>query len=323
MVNWASGRRGFTLIELLVVIAVIAVLIALLLPAVQQAREAARRAQCKNNLKQIGIALHNYHESHEQLPLGEAVQGSGVQVRTNSAWGWAVMILPEMDQVPLFDQIDPGHVTLAQALADPARRQVLQTPLEAYVCPSDPAGGTTNTNRPLNNQLVSKANYIASHGVCAWSSGSNRIPGPFGYNIGSGFNEFTDGVSNTFLVGERSSQNPLVDPPGAAVWAGVTTVNNIAFATTLPSSSVDGIMGLAYGNINTPTLGIHQFSSHHLGGAHFLMGDGRVQFISENIHSFIDVTPGPSDIVGCISSASWGTYQRLTGHDDGTTVGEF
>lgn len=313
-----TRHRGFTLIELLVVIAIIAVLIALLLPAVQQAREAARRTQCRNNLKQIGIALHAYHERNKQLPLGEAVSAQpATQAGTLSAWGWGVAILPDLDQAPLFDQLNPGPVTLRQALANTTQRALLQTPLAVYVCPTDPAANPLNNNRKLNNQLVAKGNYIASHGVCAWNSSgsSGREPGPFGYNIGASFKDFTDGQSNTFLVGERSSEYPNYTTPGAGVWAGVTTVDDIIFSVSVPSQSVDGVLGLTYGNINTPTNGAHQFSSHHAGGAHFLMGDGRVQFISENIHSNLD------NVAACITTTNWGTYQRLTGHKDGEVVG--
>jgi prepilin-type N-terminal cleavage/methylation domain-containing protein/prepilin-type processing-associated H-X9-DG protein len=329
MCNQLTRRRGFTLIELLVVMAVIAVLIALLLPAVQQAREAARRTECKNNLKQIGIALHAYHERHKQLPLGEAVSSGSVRSQTLSAWGWAVMILPDMDQAPLFDQLSPGRVTLRQALADAARLQILQTPLQVHRCPSDPLGIPLNNDRRLNNELVAKGNYIASHGVCAWNSSgsSGRVPGPFGYNFGETLDDFRDGVSNTFLVGERSTSNPQNPHPGAAVWAGVTTVDDIAFSVAVPSDAVDGIMGLTYGNINTPVNAAHQFSSHHTGGAHFLMGDGSVQFVSENIYSFMDLTVGTvrghTDIIGCLDFTNSGTYQRLTGHRDGTVTSDF
>lgn len=304
-------RKGFTLIELLVVIAIIAILIALLLPAVQQAREAARRTSCRNNLKQIGIALHTYHERAGQLPLGEAVDSG-----RRSAWGWAVAILPEMDNTPLFDRIAPNETTLANVLADATRREALTTSLEAYLCPSD-SYNRLNQDRMLDGRLVATSNYIASHGVCAWKAAYPRPRGPFAYNFGARFSDFQDGQSNTFLAGERATRPPIGADNAAGVWAGVTTVDNILFRSSLPSSSADGVMGLTYGVINSPTGGMHQFSSQHGGGAHFLMGDGRVKFVSENIHSNLDGIPA------CDDASNWGTYQRLTCYDDGQVVGEF
>jgi prepilin-type N-terminal cleavage/methylation domain-containing protein len=108
--------RGFTLIELLVVIAIIAILIALLLPAVQQAREAARRTQCKNNLHQIGIALHNYHDAFRILPPGQVTSVHWLQT-DSTMWGWAAMLLPYLDQSPMYNLLTPGDITLGAALA--------------------------------------------------------------------------------------------------------------------------------------------------------------------------------------------------------------
>lgn len=312
-------RRAFTLIELLVVIAIIAILIALLLPAVQQAREAARRSQCKNNLKQIGVAMHNYHERNRQFPPGEVTHANNGQ--SASAWGWPVMLLPDLDQAPLYQQLDAGPTTLAQALDDTTKRNSLQTPLSAFLCPSDPSE-TLNSNRPLRSATgqsvpVATSNYVGVHSVCAWVKGSGREPGPFAYNYGARIAEFSDGLSNTFLAGERATDNPSGSQSAAGIWAGITTVNNISFSPTLPSSSIDGLLGLAYGTLNTPSLGTHQFSSQHVGGAHFLMGDGSVQFISENIHSHLDNEPA------CANPVNWGIYQKLSGHSDGQVVGDF
>ncbi len=143
-------RCGFTLIELLVVIAIIAILIALLLPAVQQAREAARRTQCKNNLKQLGLALHNYHDVMKQFPpgfvdqLSSAATASGAAVAATTQdgnWGWGSYTLPYIDQAPLYNLLNVGNRTLLQAANDTTNggRRGLQTPLEAFRCPSDTA----------------------------------------------------------------------------------------------------------------------------------------------------------------------------------------
>src|SRR5690606_1821609 len=139
-------RRGFTLIELLVVIAIIAVLIALLLPAVQQAREAARRSQCQNNLKQLGLALHNYHDTYARFPSAvfwTDVDGDGQADRDEGHWAWGAAILPFIEQGNLADRMQPGTLTPTQVHAlDPS---LLKTPLAVFQCPSDDGG----VNSPL------------------------------------------------------------------------------------------------------------------------------------------------------------------------------
>ena len=137
-------RKGFTLIELLVVIAIIAILVALLLPAVQQAREAARRSQCKNNLKQIGIGMHGYHDTFSTLPPGFVRVHAADTDKGN--WGWGTFILPFMDQGALYEALSPGEVdpavtnsngSLASAVQNPAKRAEMQNALPAFRCPSD------------------------------------------------------------------------------------------------------------------------------------------------------------------------------------------
>src|SRR5262245_49685061 len=252
-----SRRRctGFTLIELLVVIAIIAILIALLLPAVQQAREAARRTECKNHLKQIGIALHNYHDTFRIFPPGEV--GSSLWPQgDDSQWGWAVMILPYIDQAPLYNLLSPGTNSLRQALNNATLLKALQTPIPYYLCPTDPSN-QLNTDRRLGqangpNALVATGSFIANHGVCAWAQGSGRLPGMFAHNDGARIRDITDGTTNTFMVGERGTPAMLGgDKPGAALWAGDTTQFNIQFNTALPSEWSDCVMGLGYGTINT------------------------------------------------------------------------
>src|SRR5262245_45950852 len=145
-----SRRPAFTLIELLVVIAIIAVLIALLLPAVQQAREAARRTQCKNNLKQIGLAYHNYHDTHNCLPpQGETngfVDSASMNVTPKPVWGWSTYVLPFIDQAPLFNQLNPGPTSLTAAVQSNTLYPLVQTMLPVYRCPSD-TGQLLNTER--------------------------------------------------------------------------------------------------------------------------------------------------------------------------------
>ena len=140
-VSRSNRQRGFTLIELLVVIAIIAILIALLLPAVQQAREAARRSTCKNNLKQIGLAMHNYHETFGMFPPGyveEILNTNGGHVADNEGhWAWNALLLPYLDQAPLFNQLNVGTVPVSTMLNNATVRGSMQKTLPVFRCPSD------------------------------------------------------------------------------------------------------------------------------------------------------------------------------------------
>ena len=163
----ANRRKAFTLIELLVVIAIIAILIALLLPAVQQAREAARRTQCKNNLKQIGLAMHNDHDIQRVFPPS-AVRSSR-HPADDSVWAWGVMILPQLEQAPLSQQLAPNNPrSFFEALSDPVVLNLVQQPLAAYRCPSS-TGPNLNDHHPMDpagaNVQVSLSNYVGSMGV--------------------------------------------------------------------------------------------------------------------------------------------------------------
>ena len=166
-----SGIRGFTLIELLVVIAIIAILIALLLPAVQQAREAARRTQCKNNLKQIGLAMHNYHDVYLGFPPGYMntapyhANGNGPISGNYSQWVWGAMILPYIDQAPLYSRLQVGDIRLADALTAGGpydSTDLLATPLTAFMCPSDVGPATNSDGDQLRDSTNTWVTRIAS-----------------------------------------------------------------------------------------------------------------------------------------------------------------
>lgn len=312
--------RGFTLIELLVVIAIIAILIALLLPAVQQAREAARRSQCKNNLKQIGIALHNYHDTHGAFPPGDTL--SSADPGDQSGFAWAVMILPFVDQAPLYNQLNPNTPDrLSLALADATKLDLMRTSLSVYLCPSDP-GGPLNAERLLDpagsNVSVAKSNYVGSHGVARAFPGD----GIFDHNTQRKLRDVLDGSSQTLLAGERAAADTSgTGRSRAAVWAGVTDRSSNCNAAD------DGpfvIMANASWQIQSgrpvePGLSsncpMFAYSSLHVGGAHFLLCDGSVRFISENIEAFIG-TP-------ITDTAQWGVFQRLARKDDGQVIGAF
>jgi prepilin-type N-terminal cleavage/methylation domain-containing protein len=290
-------RRGFTLIELLVVIAIIAVLIALLLPAVQQAREAARRTQCRSALKQIGLALHNYHDTASCLPPGWiGVNPSGQPfVDGGNGWGWASRILPQMDQAPLFQTLN-----FSLTVMDPAHATARLNSLPIYRCASDVGPNVWTLDDTSANPLtqLATANYVGSFGVselddCAGQPAPFRClgEGALFHNSSVRFSEMTDGTSNTYVVGEHKSSEEL---NWHSTWVGVIPNGEDAFVR---------VLGSADHTPNDPSNHIDDFSSHHVGGAHFVMGDGAVRFISTNI--------------------SIDTFKALATRNGGEVVGEY
>ena len=285
-------KRGFTLIELLVVIAIIAILIALLLPAVQQAREAARRSTCKNSLKQIGLALHNYHDTHGVFPPGYVLNWDWTAspiVRLNSI-GWSAFILPFVDQANLYNDLEGNTNGWVDGWVGGANT-VPGTPLPVYVCPSDPQKTVLN-----NFGTNAKSNYVASVGatqlwrVDGWDGNTppgqatgEKGPGMFWANSKLRIKDVKDGTSNTILVCERSGRDPDHNKTDAGIWVGIRPAEGSrGCLARVPShggtTGSDGVDSLPNGlNINSAS------GSAHEGGAHYLLGDGAVRFISENI----------------------------------------
>lgn len=311
--------RGFTLIELLVVIAIIAILVALLLPAVQQAREAARRTQCKNNLKQIGLALHNYQDVHKVFPGSFVRRGYSSSTFGGPGWGWGTMLLPFMDQAPLFQQLLVNSLDAA----DPTLIALSQTALPAYRCPSMPGG---DMNEKLNNPPTAEPHALSTYKAvfgemntqynytddCPYYQGSciNLSNGIFAANSRIQFRDITDGTSNTVAIGEvpygvngtRDSSGTLIDYRGS-VWIGVTAEgarSNVATHQTLRAITGSGNPSTSY-KINGTNA--WSFGSHHMGGAQFVLADGSVRFITENIDGM--------------------TLNRISERNDGDVVGEF
>jgi prepilin-type N-terminal cleavage/methylation domain-containing protein/prepilin-type processing-associated H-X9-DG protein len=320
-------HRGFTLIELLVVIAIIAILIALLLPAVQQAREAARRTQCKNNLKQIGLALHNYHDVYNTLPLGYTASGQNVATNPEyfnpwrSKYGWAPRMMPFIEQNNIYQAFNPQD-DLHLALDDPSLLALTQTPIPVFRCPSD-TGPALNSNRLMYGTTaevqVATSNYVgANHsgGVFASNVGG-RMNGAFNFNQVFGIRDFSDGTSNTVLVSERSwDLGEGVGCDAAVIWGtrGVVLGNVLRIHHVLfnGKGAINSLVSGFSTNVNTCRTGV---SSRHPGGVHAVLCDGSVRFISENIDQKPDANRSFLEI-----DSIW---EYLIARNDGMVIGEF
>jgi len=280
--RFSRFHHGFTLVELLVVIAIIGVLMGLLLPAVQAARESARRVQCKNKLKQIGLALQNYHGQHKHFPTGAPIH----EVETNESVSWRVQILPHLEMGDLYNLIDPQPDGGAQN--DSYDRLFL----DAYICPSadeqddDPtkwkashyagiAGGNTDDRIDLEDA----------------GCGDMETSGIFYADSETRFAEITDGTSNTLAVGERtyifydwlSGAVAFGDPP-LGICSGA--YKNVRY----PINADRYALGFFVGDLRAPpgapkTMLVNdlEFASDHPGGAHFGFADGSVHFLDDTI----------------------------------------
>lgn len=292
--NVLATRRAFTLVELLVVIAIIGILIGLLLPAVQAAREAARRMQCTNNLKQIGLALHNYHDVNGAFPSawrGYCADGKKPCVYGAPGWAWSAAILPFMEQNSLYSQAD------LKAPITTDRNAVARTLwLKAFACPSESSVGKTFNLAEsglleadhdhdhgcdhLKSIVFASANYAASLGTTDVHDAEDyedggiyedtvfESNGAFFHNSELGMNAFTDGTSATIFIGERVAKKKHF-----TTWAGMPAGDGC-----LPAL----VSGTFYGGFHNDG-NRHGFSSNHSGGANFLFGDGAARFLSSTI----------------------------------------
>jgi prepilin-type N-terminal cleavage/methylation domain-containing protein/prepilin-type processing-associated H-X9-DG protein len=321
-------RRGFTLVELLVVITIIGILIALLLPAVQAAREAARRMQCANNVKQIGLALHNYLAAKGVFPMGEAMFPQCASNGTGPSW--ATTVLGYLEQQTLYDQLDPASQTFSWPnVPGPAQHQAaLCTVVGAYVCPSSGRSGKYNTDSPPvtgpnghSPNDFGLLEYVGIAGSDRYGS-PNKYPskgGTFYYASATTAADICDGLSNTMAVGEYSGTAPgqnysgagsLVDNDvswGLGFWfgypdSGNTTGHNdgVTFAVRTVGHPPNTAWYVACPGCDTP-IGEGRcraaLKSNHPGGIHVVMCDGSVHFIGNGINMAV--------------------YQDLADRDDG------
>ena len=316
-------QRAFTLIELLVVIAIIAILIALLLPAVQQAREAARRTQCKNNLKQIGLAFHNYHDAHKRFPMSYVAGGLATPTTSQDVdfnWAYPTMLLPYIDQAPLFNQLSPGvsprvprnpanmtntsDYTTAKSGTPEA---LLITLITVFQCPSAPGAQVNKYQSNLGTMMYGANNQIMQ-------SASPPPATPIG--------DISDGTSNTILMGEKA----LMDRPFPAIagtWAAARGCSQarlgIVAAQCPMNTPFDGTHVPASNCYTEPgastLVSRASAASPHVGGCHFVMCDGAVRFISENIQA--------NPVTGGSGASGNFTYQNLFNLNDKNPLGEF
>ena len=312
-----SRSRGFTLIELLVVIAIIAILVALLLPAVQQAREAARRTQCKNNLKQLGIAIHNYHDTYNCFPIA-AVDASVSSISAHAR------LLPFLEQSVLFNRID-FNVTFDH----PNNTLARMTELPAFRCPSDPT--------PLPAAVGGRNNYYwnAGNGVVMYPTGATGQPpanGVIYLTRRFRFADVTDGLSNTAVMAEKltgDGSNGISSPRTDTFRPGTYPNNADEAVQQCNAANISDLAVQGYSNVGGPWLqqyhSTNQYNhvlppngrscmfppgriattsnSQHTGGVQILLGDGGVRFVSENLAMV--------------------TWRALGSIDGGEVVGEF
>ena len=315
---------GFTLIELLVVIAIIAILIALLLPAVQQAREAARRSTCKNNLKQLMLAMHNYHDTHGCFPPSHIdsnttiTSGSAALTADNiNAIGWGTFVLPFIDENALYNNVgtetagfiyhwqDSNHDGTAQTGTGDAIASAVQI-VDTFMCPSDPSGGR---NPKMDN--FGKSNYKAVSG-----DGQKRNNGAFYVNSKVRFRDIIDGTTNTLGLIETTTaaQSPLTNCGGGvcnfqgSIWIGVrlqSTDQNWNYGNRqYDVENIGGESTTYMINRSSATWGQDWIaSSEHEGGVQAALCDGSVRFVSENIDR--------------------DTYRNLNRRNDRNVIGEW
>jgi prepilin-type N-terminal cleavage/methylation domain-containing protein/prepilin-type processing-associated H-X9-DG protein len=319
-----NKKNAFTLVELLVVIAIIGILVGLLLPAVQAAREAARRMQCTNNLKQMGLALHNYHDANRRFPAGGnwktpagVVAGRGNRPLRGNGWAWTTAILPYIEQSSVYNQL-----VFANRIPEAPNRNLMSVRIPTARCPSATQEdyitmGTAANPFSITAPGMTTTNYVAVAGSFVASAyydqADDRRNGILGEDSYLNMSSITDGTSNTLMAGETihygtgTSASFLWDPN----WFGRFSTGSDGRA-----DAPESIMRVAQFRTNPPRLADanvkrNSFSSKHTGGANFVLGDGSVHFISESIQHTESV------YVPAINWAAIGVFQRLSSRNDG------
>jgi prepilin-type N-terminal cleavage/methylation domain-containing protein len=323
-------RSGFTLVELLVVIAIIGILVGLLLPAVQAAREAARRMQCSNNLKQLGLALHNYHDTYRRFPAGGnwktpagVLAGRGNRPLRGNGWAWTSAILPYIEQSSIYNQLK-----FVNRIPEVPNRALMSARLPTARCPSATQAeyltmGTTASAFSILDPGMTTTNYVACAGSYALSAyydqPDDRKNGILFEDSYLNMSSVLDGTSNTFMVGETihygtgTSASFLWDPN----WFGRFSTGSDGRA-----DAPESIMRVGQFRTNLPMVASandkrNSFSSFHVGGSQFALADGSVHFLSETVdHN--QLAYGAAGTPGTL-----GTFQKLCARNDGQVNGQW
>jgi prepilin-type N-terminal cleavage/methylation domain-containing protein len=326
-----SRLRGFTLVELLVVIAIIGVLVALLLPAVQMARESARRMRCGSQLKQFGIAMHNYHDTYQSFPIGhmfrQVVNGVVVNAQGGTAFGWGAAILPYIEQQALYNQFNFNYHI---ANTNPTQNLTLaQTPLAIFTCPSD-----IKPKQFTDGAVINSA--TSSYKACGTSYDSWEGAGPgatvnrMRYNgmfdrdnrgMALRIPEITDGTSNQFMIAEAkwkmeaSGRNRGRIYGGSDVTGGAQGASNCLMLNGQWQMNWTALLGNPQPD--------RTVASEHPNGAQFCLGDGSVRFVSQNIQHTASAWIDNNHAYATAQGQPYGLYQRLFSIADGLQMGEF
>ncbi len=331
-----QSTRGFTLVELLVVIAIIGILVGLLLPAVQAAREAARRMQCSNNLKQLGLAALNYEAAHKRFPMGHAHRGhlDPAGGRGGTAFFWSALILPFIEASNVYNEFDfrfPVFNNNNPTTWGNRNNEVCKTLLPWARCPSDIAPPTRRWGGAVHKAEIATTSYMANGGSFYNSLSTNERTRA-DYANGMSFRQSgiriaddTDGTSNTIMYSERTWRVTR----DSNLYGMINQARGYAQGRTSHGHN-QGIYEMnpapigTWGSLQTAA------SSLHTGGCNFAFVDGSVHFISENIHhtyrgtkaqgGFNGVRSDPFDVAN--EGAGYGTYQRLWSRNDGWTISE-
>jgi prepilin-type N-terminal cleavage/methylation domain-containing protein/prepilin-type processing-associated H-X9-DG protein len=353
---------GFTLVELLVVIAIIGILVALLLPAIQAAREAARRSQCTNNLKNLALGLHSYHDTYKHFPVGFEFDSWGVPV-----WGWAYHTLPYLEERPLYDLLATSSTKSKRSLADVFRDAAkngglgsreavaLQAPLAVFRCPSDttpellpnfdggsssgyrlrpfdstvppPPGGTAEAFQPATSNYLGCAGYFYARICIPGTHFGCENSGVFFIDSSVSIKDILDGTSHTLLLGERDERG------NAATWIGTVSPPDIDHRRGYfqVATSRWGVNEPAPEK-NAPFRGVDAgFSSVHPGGANFAMADASVRFIAEDINYDTGGVPHGKPVFTPTAAQYWpenwpnenvGLFHRLGSISEGLVANE-
>ena len=333
-------QRAFTLIELLVVIAIIAILVALLLPAVQQAREAARRTQCKNNLHNFGIALHNYHDQYQMFPIGHHYtghfDGNMTNARGGSAFSFGWSLLPFYDQAPLYDKFNPSQQSAEQIDetypgSGETNEELCQTVLPIFSCPSQPKPERRNDGAI---RLSATSSYQGNSGSYNSYGGRNfrRRNGIFGRTwrgVPVKITDIKDGSSNTVAMAETkwAMTNGNVN---RSRWYAAMDTRGIArpgpFQGASGATNALMVQGEWFMNWTQPEGNPQPHrtaGSDHQGGAHFLLCDGVVKFVSENIENTATQWIDNANAYKQPNGEPYGLYQRLFSREDDLAIPDF